>query len=228
MKKEEILWGDWGRILIGNEPAIFLVEVLIRTIVIYFMLLVTLRLMGKRMSGQLTISEMTVMLSLGAIISMPMQSPERGILQAATILILALLFQRNITLAGFNNAKIEQLTQGKESLLVKDGVLQLEALNEARISKQQLFTVLRDQKIFNLGKVERLYLEACGLFNTYQFKDKRPGLTVLPASDHALKHFQELDHKLMVCGFCGHIEPNGGEQIYCPICNNKTWEIPVI
>ena len=80
MKKEEIHRGDWHRILIGTAPTEFLLEVLIRTIIIYLFLLVTLRLMGKRMGGQLTISELAVMLTLGAIVSVAMQIPEKGLL----------------------------------------------------------------------------------------------------------------------------------------------------
>jgi uncharacterized membrane protein YcaP (DUF421 family) len=227
MKKEEIHWADWHRIFIGDAPGIFLVEVLIRSVVIYFFLLLIFRLMGKRMSGQLTITEMAVMLTMGAIISMPMQSPERGILQAMVILFFALIFQRGLTLAGFKYSKIETLTQGKGSLLVKDGIVLLDALTEAKVSKQQLFTVLRDQKIFNLGKVERLYLEACGLFNTYQFKDQKPGLSVLPITDEKLKDFQEKDEKFIACTYCGHVEEKQPEVQYCPICNQNAWQVAV-
>jgi len=85
MRKEEINWDDWLRILIGTAPAEFLLEVLISTIIIYLFVLLTLRLMGKRMGGQLTISELVVMLRLGAIVSVPMQIPDKGLLQGIIV-----------------------------------------------------------------------------------------------------------------------------------------------
>jgi uncharacterized membrane protein YcaP (DUF421 family) len=62
---------DWKRILFGTAPASFLLEVLARTAVMYVALLVVLRLLGKRMSGQITILEMAILISLGAIVSVP-------------------------------------------------------------------------------------------------------------------------------------------------------------
>jgi uncharacterized membrane protein YcaP (DUF421 family) len=87
MKKDEIHLEDIQRILFGQAPPQFLLEVFIRTVVIYISLLFIVRLLGKRMSGQLTIMEMAVMLTLGAIVSVPMQMPDRGLLQGALLLL---------------------------------------------------------------------------------------------------------------------------------------------
>ena len=51
MKKEEIEPWDWPRILFGQAPPEFLVEVLMRTLIVYLALQVVVRLMGKRMGG---------------------------------------------------------------------------------------------------------------------------------------------------------------------------------
>jgi hypothetical protein len=51
MKKEDIIPWDWQRILFGQAPPEFLLEVLMRTSIIYIALLIIVRLMGKRMGG---------------------------------------------------------------------------------------------------------------------------------------------------------------------------------
>ena len=93
MNKYDIHLSDIYRILFGEAPVEFLVEVFIRTWLIYLILLIIVRLMGKRMSGQLTIAEMAVMVTMGAIVAPAMQIPNLGILQGALILFLALAFQ---------------------------------------------------------------------------------------------------------------------------------------
>src|ERR671933_3054115 len=98
MKKEEIHSYDIQRRLFGETPPIFLLETFIRTLIVFVALLVMIRLLGKRMSGQLTIMEFAVLLTLGAIISPAMQAPDRGILAAALLLFLILLLQRRINL----------------------------------------------------------------------------------------------------------------------------------
>src|SRR4051812_35148141 len=107
MKKEEIKFGDWQRILFGEAPPVFLLEVLLRTLLIFVALLVITRLLGKRMSGQLTVTEMAVMLMLGAIVGAGVQMPDRGLLSAFLVLVLALVFQRGVTWLDGKSPKVE-------------------------------------------------------------------------------------------------------------------------
>src|ERR1700712_3706164 len=104
MKKQEIHLDDIHRILFGEAPSIFLLEVFVRTILIYLFLLFVVRWLGKRMSGQLTIMEMAVMLTLGAIVSVGMQVPDRGILLSVLVLLVTLAFHRGLGELGFKNA----------------------------------------------------------------------------------------------------------------------------
>lgn len=112
MKKEEIYFWDIKRWLFGHAPPEFMIEVFIRTILIYLFLLLVVRLLGKRMAGQMTLSELAVMLTLGALVSPVMQLPDRGILFGVLVLICALIFQRGLNLWAFKNEKVEHVTQG--------------------------------------------------------------------------------------------------------------------
>jgi uncharacterized membrane protein YcaP (DUF421 family) len=224
MKKEEIHWGDWHRILYGSVPETFLLEVFIRTIFMYLVLLVILRLMGKRMGGQLTISELAVMLTLGAIICVPMQLPDKGLLEGVTVLICALAFQRGLTLIGFYNSKAEKIIQGTESILVKDGVMQIKEIEKSNISRQQLFAVLRSQNIYNLGEIERIYLEACGLFSVYKFETAQPGLSIFPANDQIIGWVTSIKDDVIICHACGKkAKDPQEEQSKCNNCKSEKW-----
>lgn len=61
------------RLLIGDGPWAFLVEVIPRAVVMYLLLLVAMRLMGKRVAAQLSITELAVILMLGAAIGVPIR-----------------------------------------------------------------------------------------------------------------------------------------------------------
>lgn len=161
------LW-DWHRIFIGDAPVIYLVEVFLRTLLSFVILLVTLKLMGKRMGGQITLTEMAVMITLGALISVPMQIYDRGILLGIIALLVALAFQRGYNYLGVKNEKFENISQGELSLLIKDGEFELDQMKKSSISQNQLKSVLRNEKIYNLNQVSRLYLEACGIFSLYE------------------------------------------------------------
>ncbi|MEH3114213.1 DUF421 domain-containing protein [Pedobacter terrae] len=224
MKKEEIHWGDWHRVLFGNTPAEFLVEVLIRTVIIYLFLLVTLRLMGKRMGGQLTISELAVMLTLGAIVSVPMQIPDKGILQGVLVLFCAFVFQRGITYLSIKKHSIELLTNGKESLLVKNGVIITDQLIKTKISREQMLAILRNNGIYNLGEVQRVYLEACGIFSIFKYKKAKPGLRLTPLSDEVTSMVFDEQKEIRVCKQCGQTaEPGKDVRKACNNCGAQDW-----
>src|SRR3978361_397694 len=128
MAQNALQFFDWKRIVFGDAPPLFLIEVFFRTILIYVVLLLTLRLLGKRMNAQLSIIEFAVMISLGAIVSLPMQSPERGVLDGAVLLLLILAFQRLLGLLSFKSRRVGDLVNGRMSTLVKDGILQTEIM----------------------------------------------------------------------------------------------------
>ncbi|SKC04050.1 YetF domain-containing protein [Dyadobacter psychrophilus] len=222
MKKEDIHLWDVQRILIGEAPASFLIEVFVRTALIYVMLLIAVRLMGKRMSGQLTIAEMAVMLTLGAIVSPAMQIPNVGLLQGTLILLLALLFQRGLNWLEFRSSKLEELSHGKVVMLVKNGTLMLHEMNRAKMSRQQLFAVLRNEGIFNLGEVERVYLESFGMFSVYKFDQARPGLSVLPPKENLPINARNQAPQV-ACTSCGHVQDEAAPEDKCPVCEASAW-----
>jgi len=230
MKKEDIHWDDWHRILIGSAPTSFLLEVLIRTVVMYLVLLIVLRLMGKRMGGQLTIAELAVMVTLGAIICVPMQVPDKGIIQGTFVLLCAWAFQRGFTLLGIRSSKMENLIQGKEAILLKDGVIEVKQLESSNISRQQLYGVLRAQNIFNLGEVERVYIEASGLFSVFRYEDPKPGLSIFPSRDADILEGQHKPkEEFYVCRMCGRTAADEKEKENdCSNCGSENWEEAII
>lgn len=224
MKKEDIHLADVHRILFGEAPAVFLAEVLVRTILIYFMLLIAVRLMGKRMGGQLTNAEMAVTLTLGAIVSPAMQVPNVGLLQGGFILLLALGFQRGLNWLEFRSQKLEELSHGKVSLLVKNGTLVLSELDKSKMSRQQLFAVLRNEGIFNLGQIERVYLESFGAVSIYEYDQPKPGLSMLPPGEQIPRNPQSIpEQQPCVCISCGNVVDQIASASECAVCGEKKW-----
>jgi uncharacterized membrane protein YcaP (DUF421 family) len=220
MKKGEIHLWDIKRILFGQAPPEFLLEVFIRSLIIYLAAIVLMRWLGKRMNGQLTILEYAVMIVMGATIAVPMQIPDRGLVQGFVVMLCILLFLRGINWIAFHNSRFEKLVQGEVSLLVKDGVLNLKELNREKITHQQVFEVLRTKKIFQLGEVKRMYLEACGVFSVYQQEKPAPGLPLFPPDDRSILDARKTpDGSPQVCTRCGTIMKSEHES--CPNCGGK-------
>ncbi len=212
--------------LFGEAPPEFLLEVLFRVLVVYTALLFFVRLLGKRMAGELTITEMSVMIMLGGIVSAPIQSPDRGILQGLVTLAGITLLQQGTSWLTVKNERAEKAVIGDMKMLVKDGIIQLEQLKTARISRQQVLAELRRQEIFNLKKVKRMYLEACGLFSIYKDEKDEPGLATFPPGDKKLLEGQEVSDTYTACSSCGNTIKKGASMtsIKCPVCGDANWK----
>jgi len=222
MKPEEIRLDDWHRIFFGNLDPIFLLEVFVRTLIIYWLLMAVVRWLGKRMSGQLTIIEMTVMVTLGAIVSVSMQMEDRGILQGLLILLVALGLHRALNHIGFLSIKAENILVGKPTVLVKNGVIQLKEMDDVRISKQQLFSELRTKNVLNLGQIRRVYLEPAGSFSIILAKEGLQGLPVFPPTDEGILTVQKyLDIPLWACIHCGTL--NKAVIAPCILCGQEVF-----
>ncbi|GGG47435.1 DUF421 domain-containing protein [Hymenobacter glacieicola] len=224
MKKEDIRFGDWKRILFGDAPLEFTLEVLVRTLLIYFIFLLVMRLMGKRMNAQLTITELAVMVMLGAIVAVPMQIPNRGLLPAVVLLLLVLFLQRGLNGLALKRRRVEVVLQGDVTVLAKDGVLQIEKLQEERVSHEQLFAQLRAEKITHLGQVKRVYMEADGSFSIFRRTPAVPGLSVLPEQDDRLRQEQPQAPNQKTCNYCGYLAtPTDHTGARCRNCGQEQW-----
>jgi uncharacterized membrane protein YcaP (DUF421 family) len=229
MKPEEIHLTDLQRILIGEIPGHFFIEIIFRALFVYLLLVITMRLMGKRMSSQISRNEMAAVASLAAAVGIPLMNPDRGLLPGLIITIVIIFFQVLIAKRAARNEKFEAITQDKLSILVKDGVIDFKNMQKTRITRERLFAQLRSQQQTNLGNVARLYLEANGLFSMVPAVQQKPGLCLLPKFDEAFIKKMTIEEGLCVCNRCGYLadEALRTDQKQCPVCQKKDWTAAV-
>lgn len=223
MDKEKIVPFDVWRMVFGDAPPEYFIEIFFRGLALYLFMLFIMRLLGKRMAGELTVTEMVLIITLGASVTVAIQDPEGGVLLGFVVLTCALLFERVISVLTLKSKRFEELSQGRANVLVKDGVLQLKNMKDNKITQQQLFANLRGEKIYNLGKVERVYIEAAGEFSIYKImKDAPPGLPVLPPDDKEVLTIKKKAEGLKACANCGFTVKNETKEM-CDNCNSLSW-----
>ena len=223
MKKEDIHLYDWQRILLGEVPGIFYVEILFRAAAIYLLLVLSMRLMGRRMAFKLSRNEMAAMISMAAAIGVPILDATRGLLPAYIIAVVVVSTQRLVSYWAAKNQRFEAFSQGDNSTLVENAVIQLDAMKGARITRELLFAQLRSSGLIHLGHVKRLYMEANGAFTLIEEPKPTPGLSVLPEWDTDFVNQQEKAPGQYVCYHCGTLPPQNSKTQTCPKCGHKEW-----
>jgi uncharacterized membrane protein YcaP (DUF421 family) len=229
MVTQEYKLNDLHRILIGDVPAVFFIEVIIRTILIYFILILAIRLMGKRMALQLNVTEMTAMVALAAAIGVPIQAPDRGILPAAVIAVVVVVCERVITRIIMRNKQNETRFQGDMNVLVEDSTLNYSCIKQVNMSRSLVLQQLRGSGIDHLGKVKRLYMETSGAFSIVEQKDVKPGLSVIPENDDNYWSEENRQKDVCVCSNCGlRRETPAKNDQDCDNCGENNWEAAVL
>jgi uncharacterized membrane protein YcaP (DUF421 family) len=224
MKEYEIKLSDIQRILVGEVPLHFYLEVIFRVAIIYLVLMVSMRLMGKRMSSQLSRNEMAAVASLAAAVGIPLMNPDRGLLPAVVIAVVIIAYQTIIARKASVNKKFESVTQDEYNMLVKDGVLNTNAMVLTKISRERLFSQLRSESISHLGMVRRLYFEAGGTFSLLNTTEPKPGLSVLPEWDQQLSSEMHVLTDVQLCHYCGNHRPlESTDDTLCENCKHHTW-----
>jgi uncharacterized membrane protein YcaP (DUF421 family) len=228
MKKEDIHISDWLRILVGEVPGSFYLELLLRAAAIFLLLMLAMRFMGKRMSGLLSRNELVAMVSLAAAIGTPLTTPDRGILPAVIIAVIVVYIERWISARAFRSEDFERYAIGKLDILVSEGVIDLEMLKKVRISRERLMAELRGSGIKQLGSVKRFYMEASGFFTLIKNDEPEEGLLVLPSWDKDFCERLVPSSSKIACSSCGLRRPKTQDpETRCPHCGCTDWAAAV-
>jgi uncharacterized membrane protein YcaP (DUF421 family) len=225
MEQQSIDW-NWERILVGEVPIGFILEAMIRVGFVYLILLLSMRILGKKMASQFTRNEMAAMVCLASAVGVPILSPDRGLLPALVICITIISLSRIVVHFSSRNQKIESLALGFAEKLIDNGVVNVKTMERTGLSKERVFAELRSNQIFHLGEVNKLYFEANGKFTLVRSPEKRPGLAVLPNEDTEFLA-QLTKTYTFVCDHCGYLNNGPNKKSNCPLCGRKQWKLAV-
>ncbi len=146
----------------------------IRTVILYLLLMAAMRLMGKRQLGELQPSELVVTLLLSDLAAVPMQ--ENGLPLLNGVLPILVLVAMEILLSGAM-MKWPRLTgwiSGSPIPVIRDGKPDAAAMRRLRLTVDDLMETLRQQNVFELSQVQTALVETNGHVTIYCYPDYQP------------------------------------------------------
>jgi uncharacterized membrane protein YcaP (DUF421 family) len=218
---------DLPRMLLGGQPATFLLEAVLRLLVLYLTLILAFRLMGRRMSSQLTRNELIALVSLAAAVGPALQDPEQGLLPPIVVALLVTGIQRGLAVLSVRSHRFEHVAQGGVAVLVEDGRIRRNALRENQVSRERLFAELRREGVQNLGSLDRVYFEPNGTFSILRASERRAGLSLVPEWDIDLAEEEAQGSEQCACGECGAVVPKIAGKDPCAECGGRSFRAAV-
>lgn len=209
----------------GEEPWTFLWETALRTCVMFLVILLGLRLLGKRGIKQLSVFELGVIIGLGSAAGDPMFYKDVGLLPSILVFVIVVLLYRLITQLINRSRRIEQLVEGAPRMVVKDGRFIVENFRKEPIALDELFAQLRLNHIEHLGQVREATVETNGEVSLYFFVDEdvQWGLPISPrvVEKRTARIGEKGYYACTYCGYTEHLQPS--DAYTCPVCSKKEW-----
>ncbi|MEZ5778643.1 MAG: DUF421 domain-containing protein [Paracoccaceae bacterium] len=172
---------DLHRMFLGDLPLSFLIEIVMRTVIIYGYTLALLRFSGGRGISQLSLVEFLLVIALGSAVGDAMFYPEVPILHALLVVTLVIGINKLLDVLVYRSNRIEKLMIGRTVEIIRDGIIDTEAMRRLNLGRSELFQSLRESGVENVGAVRRGYLEASGRFSFFLAGGAQAGLHTMPA-----------------------------------------------
>lgn len=139
--------------------------IFIRTVILYFSILIAMRIMGKRQLGEMEISEFIVAALIADLAATPLQ--DIGIPLLNGIIPIITLFSLEILIAGLTlkNTKLRKLAYGNPEIIIKNGKIDEEKMHENRFTLDELMQELRVHGLSDTTKIQYAVLETNGQLN---------------------------------------------------------------
>ena len=159
----------------------------IRLPIVYLVLLIATRIMGKREIGQLSSIDFVVAIVVAELATLPITDIDFPLLQSLVPIALLTVLQVITSLLCLKSNNFRQFLYGKPNILISQGRLQIAEMRKARYNIDDLLTQLRQRDVFDISEVAYAVLETSGDLTVILKPAKRPvtrgDLGFAPASE---------------------------------------------
>ena len=160
-------------------------SIIIRIVIVYMLLTVSLRITGKRQLGELDVGELVCTLLISELMAIPIDDPDIPLLNAIIPTLLIISLEIIISAVKNKSEKLKHTVEGVPTYIIYKGKLLQSALRENRISINEILSELRNQGVGDIREVEYGILEQGG------------SLSVVKTSDTPLAHEIIIDGEII-------------------------------
>ena len=151
-----------------------MVTAFVRTILLYFIIMLGLRLMGKRQIGELEPTELVLTMLISDLAAVPMQDFGIPLLNGVVPIVTLLALSMLLSYGCMRSIRLRRLVCGSPTTLIKDGILQQAAMRANRFTLDELIEALRSQGVTDLTTVKYAILETDGQLSVLLYPAEQP------------------------------------------------------
>lgn len=139
-----------------------MLSIIIRTLILYIILTLGIRLMGKRQIGDMQPNELVVTLVISEIAAIPLQDSNQPILNGVCSIFVLVVLEILLSFIAMKSMAFRKLMSGNSMIIIKNGVIDQTAMKKVRMTILDLVELLRGQDVFEIDDVAFAVLEVNG------------------------------------------------------------------
>lgn len=146
---------------------------LIRGFIAYALLVLGVRLMGKRQIGELQPADLVITILISEIAAIPIEESEAPLLSSVTNVIFLVSIEILVSYVSMKSTRFRRALQGNSVMIIENGKINEQALKQIRLTIDDLTEALRQKDIFDITEVSYAYAETNGTISAELFPEKK-------------------------------------------------------
>lgn len=151
----------------------------LRTVFMYALIVIILRVMGKREVGELSVIDVVIFVIMAEVVAFALDSPDKKLSHSIVPLLLLLGIQLLTSLISLKSKKFRDLVDGDPTAIILHGIIQEEEMRKQRYNLDDLFQQLREKQIGSILEVTHAYLEPSGNLSVFTSNETPPVLALI-------------------------------------------------
>lgn len=153
---------DFQRFFAYNNNGDKMIAIIIRTVILYIFVTFAIRIMGKRQIGDMQPNELVITLLISEIAAIPLQDTDQPILNGVVAIFVLVFLEIIISVLAMKSMFVRKCMSGKSVVIIKNGVIDQNAMRSVRMTVLDLVELLRGQNVFDISTVAFAVLEVNG------------------------------------------------------------------
>lgn len=148
--------------------------IFIRSLILYFVVILSVRLMGKRQIGELQPSELVITILVSNIATLSLEDVEIPLLHGIMPILVLVCFEVLMSWVSLHSVRVRRWISGSPKIIIQDGAIDQKMLRTLRFSVDDLMTSLRMNGVFAVEDVQFAIVETNGSVSVCLRSDKQP------------------------------------------------------
>lgn len=150
------------------------ITILFRTALLYFLIIICFRIMGKKEVGELSVVDLIVTILIAELAAICIENYNKSILISLVPMISIVVLQVLLSNISLKNNKIRNVLDGKPSVIIKKGKVIFSEMKKLRYTLDDLISQLRDKGVKSIEEVDYAILENSGTLSVFQKEKDYP------------------------------------------------------